>query len=72
LEANGAVWPFYAKLVAPSLVYGLQQRNQAMTLTGHGLKDWPLGMFGFRPPRRGQLVVRVPFKSKWLTTEAAK
>jgi hypothetical protein len=29
-------------------------------------------MFGFRPPRRGQLVVRVPFKSKWLTTEAAK
>jgi hypothetical protein len=73
LEANGAVSPFYAKLVFPKTAESEKPPgNRNMMLTGHGLKDWPLGMFGFRAPRDGHLVVRVPFKSKWLTTAPAK
>jgi hypothetical protein len=65
LENNGASSPFYAKLIDPppateKIVY------QTMLLTGHGLKDWPQGRFGFRP--RAHLVVSALFKSKWLTT----
>jgi hypothetical protein len=65
LEDNGVNSPFYAKLIdpAPAVEKGLY-RNIA--LTGHGLKDWPEGRFGFKP--RAHLVVPVPFKSIWLTT----
>jgi hypothetical protein len=64
LEADGVVSPFYAILIDPppaseKVVY------QSMMLTGHGLKDWPQGIFGF-PPRQ-HLVVPASFKSKWLT-----
>ena len=66
LEDNGASAPLYAKLISPTpavekVVY------QTMALTGHGLKDWPQGQFGF--PAREHLVIAAPFKSIWLTTE---
>jgi hypothetical protein len=65
LESKGALSPFYARLIDPppaseTPVY------QTMTLTGHGLKDWPRGAFGFHP--RDHLVIPASFKSKWRTT----
>jgi len=65
LEDNGASSPFYARLIdpAPATEKGLYQ---TMMLTGHGLKDWPQGRFGFTP--RAHLVIPAPFKSIWLTT----
>jgi hypothetical protein len=66
LEDHGANSPFYARLIDPAPATE-KALYQTMTLTGHGLKDWPQGRFGFKP--RAHLVIPAPFKSKWVTTE---
>ena len=66
LVQKGVASPFYAKLIGPSaaLEVGLQE----MKLTGHGLEEWPHGMFGFPVPKRQQrYVVPAGFKSTWVT-----
>ena len=65
LEDHGASSPFYARLIDPAPATE-KALYQTMTLTGHGLKDWPQGRFGFKP--RAHLVIPAPFKSKWVTT----
>jgi hypothetical protein len=66
LENNGASSPFYATLIDPEPVKE-KALYETMPLTGHGLKDWPQGRFGFFSPK-ARLVIPASFKSKWLTT----
>jgi hypothetical protein len=37
-------------------------------LTGHGMENWPHGMFGFPVPKRQQrYIIPAGFKSTWVT-----
>jgi hypothetical protein len=65
LEDHGARSPFYARLIDPAPATE-KALYQTMVLTGHGLKDWPQGRFGFR--LRAHLVIPALFRSKWVTT----
>jgi hypothetical protein len=65
LEQKGSASPFYAKLIGPNAA--LEMPGE-IKLTGHGIEDWPHGMFGFPAAKRQQrYVVPAGFESRWVT-----
>jgi hypothetical protein len=70
LVQKGVASPFYAKLIGPSAA--IEMGVEGSKLTGHGLEDWPHGMFGFRTPKgKHRYVVPAGFKSTWVTVAPA-
>jgi hypothetical protein len=66
IEQKGVRSPFYARLLGPNVA--VEIASQGNKLTGHGLEDWPHGMFGFNAGRRQErYVVPAGFVSKWVT-----